>query len=92
MRANRYHISGCIWHITHRCHKREFLPKFGRDRRRWIRWIFEARKRYGLQVLNFAATSNAFRAWAYGVPAQAGVPCRGTWLSTLEREPRTLCM
>ena len=57
-RANRYHIPGCIWHITHRCHKREFLLKFARDRRRWIRWLFEARKRYGLTVLNHMVTSN----------------------------------
>ena len=57
-RANRYHIPGCIWHITHRCHKREFLLKFARDRRRWVRWLFEARKRYGLTVLNYMVTSN----------------------------------
>ena len=57
-RANRYHIPGCIWHITHRCHKREFLLKFARDRRRWVRWLFEARKRYGLIVLNYMVTSN----------------------------------
>ena len=24
-RANRYFIPGQIWHLTHRCHKREFL-------------------------------------------------------------------
>jgi len=24
-RANRHHIPGQIWHITHRCHQREFL-------------------------------------------------------------------
>ena len=57
-RASRYYIPGCIWHITHRCHKREFLLKFVRDRRRWVHWLFEARKRYGLIVLNYMATSN----------------------------------
>jgi hypothetical protein len=29
-------MAGCVWHITHRCHKKEFLLKFGRDRRRWL--------------------------------------------------------
>ena len=24
-RANRHYIPGYVWHITHRCHKREFL-------------------------------------------------------------------
>ena len=57
-RANRYFLPGYIWHITHRCHKKEFLLKFSRDRERWISWLFEARKRYGLCVLNYVATSN----------------------------------
>ena len=57
-RANRYHVPGLVWHITHRCHKREFLLKFARDRKRWHYWLFEARKRFGLQILNFTATCN----------------------------------
>jgi REP element-mobilizing transposase RayT len=57
-RANRHYISGCVWHITHRCHKREFLLKFARDRHRWLKWLFEAKKRYGLRVLNYMATCN----------------------------------
>ena len=56
-RANRYHIPGGVWHITHRCHKREFLLKFARDRRRWVRWLYETRKRFGLTVLNYMVTS-----------------------------------
>jgi len=57
-RANRHYVPGLVWHLTHRCHKKEFLLKFARDRRRWRRWLFEARKRYGLCVLNYVATSN----------------------------------
>jgi REP element-mobilizing transposase RayT len=57
-RANRHFIPGYVWHITHRCHKKEFLLKFSRDRRRYLQWLFEARKRYGLSVLNYAVTSN----------------------------------
>jgi hypothetical protein len=41
-RANRHYIPGYVWHITHRCHKKDFLLKFARDRRRWLRWLFEA--------------------------------------------------
>jgi putative transposase len=52
-RANRHYIPGCVWHITHRCHKKEFLLKFARDRRRYLQWLFEAKKRYGLSVLNY---------------------------------------
>ena len=57
-RANRHHSSGHVWHITHRCHKKEFLLKFAKDRRRWHAWLFEARKRFGLRVLNYVVTSN----------------------------------
>lgn len=57
-RANRHHIPGQVWHITHRCHKKEFLLKFARDRRRWHSWLFEAKKRFGLRVLNYVVTSN----------------------------------
>ena len=57
-RSKRHYIPGQIWHITHRCHKREFLLKFAKDRRRWLQWLFEAKKCYGLTVLNYSVTSN----------------------------------
>ena len=57
-RANRYYLPNHIWHITHRCHKQEFLLKFSRDRKRWLHWLFEAKKRYGICVLNYIVTSN----------------------------------
>lgn len=57
-RASRHFLPGYIWHITHRCHQREFLLKHSRDRQRWIHWLFEAKKRFGLCVLNYTVTSN----------------------------------
>lgn len=57
-RAHRHYIPGCVWHITHRCHKQEFLLKFEKDKRRWCHWLFEAKKRYGLCVLDYIVTSN----------------------------------
>ena len=56
--AHRYYLPNHVWHITHRCHKKEFLLKFERDRRRWRYWWFEARNRYGLWVLIYIVTSN----------------------------------
>ena len=32
--------------------------KFARDRFRWLHWLFEARKRYALVILDYMATSN----------------------------------
>lgn len=57
-RANRHFLPGQLWHITHRCHEKAFLLKFARDRRRYLRWLFEAKRRFGLCVLNYVVTSN----------------------------------
>jgi len=57
-RANRYQLPGQAWHITQRCHQREFLLKFVRDRECWLHWLFEAKKRFGLTILNYVVTSN----------------------------------
>lgn len=57
-RANRHYLPKHVWHITHRCHQKEFLLKFSKDRQNWLRWLFEAKKRYGLCVLNYIVTSN----------------------------------
>ena len=57
-RAKRHYIPGYIWHITHRCHKREFLLKFSKDRHRYLQWLYQTRKRYGLTILNYMVTSN----------------------------------
>lgn len=57
-RANRDFGPGHVWHLTHRCHRRDFLLKFQRDRLCWCRWLFESRKRYDLCVLNYIGMSN----------------------------------
>lgn len=57
-RAKRISLPGYVWHITERCHDRQFLLRFARDRRRWRHWLFEAKKRFELCVLNYTVTSN----------------------------------
>lgn len=57
-RAHRHFLPGQVWHITHRCHKKEFLLRFARDRRAWVGWLRLAVRRYRLSVLNYVATSN----------------------------------
>jgi putative transposase len=39
-RGNRHRLAGYVWHITERCHRKQFLLKFARDRRNWIRWLY----------------------------------------------------
>jgi putative transposase len=70
-RANRHFLPGYVWHITHRCHKKEFLLKFAKDRQRWMAWLFEAKKRYGLAVLNYTVTSNHIHLLAFDNGNQA---------------------
>ena len=55
---NRYFLAGHVWHITHRCHQKDFLLKFARDRRSYLRWVFEAKKRFGLSVLDYMISCN----------------------------------
>ena len=57
-RAKRHYVPGYIWHITHRCHKREFLLKFSKDGHRYLQWLYQDRKLYGLCILDYMVTSN----------------------------------
>lgn len=57
-RARRIYAPGQVFHITHRCHQREFLLKFRHDRERYRYWLYEAKKRYGFCVINYMITSN----------------------------------
>lgn len=57
-RRKRLHLPGFLWHITHRCHKKEHLLKFEKDRKAWRAWLFEAKIRFGLKVLTYAVTCN----------------------------------
>jgi putative transposase len=64
-RAHRHYVPGQIWHLTHRCHQRQFLLKFAQDRQAWIGWLFEARKRFSLCVLDYVVTSNHIHLLVY---------------------------
>lgn len=56
--ANRHYLPGYVWHLTHRCHRRQFLLRFARDRWAWLHWLYAARKRHGLCVLDYTVTCN----------------------------------
>jgi len=57
-RANKYYIPDSTWHITHRCHNKDFLLKFVKDKKRWLYWLHEANKRFKISILNYCITSN----------------------------------
>jgi putative transposase len=66
-RANRYRLAGHVWHLTERCHRKQFLLKFARDRQAWIDWLYEARKRYELSVLNFQVWGGPHSSTVFGL-------------------------
>jgi putative transposase len=73
-RANRHFLPNHIWHITHRCHKREFLFKFAIDRQSYLDWLFAAKKRFGLPILNYMITSNHIHLLVVGGKDQEVIP------------------
>lgn len=46
------------YHITHRCHNREFRFRFDKYRRMYRQYLFEATKRFNVRVLSWVLTSN----------------------------------
>ena len=50
----------CRTHLAHYASMpQEGIPvKFSKDRRRYLQWLWEAKKRYGLVILNYIVTSN----------------------------------
>ena len=57
-RSKRYFLPGYAWHVTQRCHNREFLLRFKRDKQRWLELLHHAKERFDLSILNYAVTSN----------------------------------
>jgi len=60
-RANRIPAPGGyggVFHITHRCHNREFLLKFARDRDAYREKLREHLKKYEVWLLDYELTSN----------------------------------
>lgn len=51
-------VAGPVWHITQRCHEQQFLLSLEADRRRWLYWLYQARRRFDISVLNYVVTSN----------------------------------
>ena len=59
MRLPRPRIRNCCIHITHRCHKREFLLGYNLDRRLYRKRLVEAAGAFpAIRVLDYVITSN----------------------------------
>ncbi len=57
-RANRTIQPGCLYHLTHRCHDRKFLLRFGTTRDRYRERLRAAVKEFRVPLLDYCLTSN----------------------------------
>lgn len=57
-RSSEYLLPGHTYHLTHRCHDRQFLLRFARERRVYREWLREGARRYGVSVYAYCLTSN----------------------------------
>jgi putative transposase len=64
-RANRYIVPGFAYHLTHRCHNREFLLKFAMDRQRYRIRLREALLDGSVSLLTYNITHNHVHLLAY---------------------------
>ena len=64
-RANRHIVPGYVYHLTHRCHDRQFLLKFACHRDGYRRRLREAVVAADLSLLSYNITSNHVHLLAY---------------------------
>lgn len=80
MRMPRPRIEDCCVHVTHRCHKREFLFQHDVDRIVYRDRLFEASRRFPcVRLLNYVITSNHIHLLAY-VPRMSDLSDFMHWL------------
>ena len=57
-RGKRFILSGHTYHVTHRCHQREFLLKFKQDRNVYREMMRERLAKYRVSLFTYTVTSN----------------------------------
>jgi len=62
-RANRYILPGHIYHITHRCHDRQFLFKFAKDRNGYRQRLIQTTREEAVSLLNYAIGLDMANRW-----------------------------
>ena len=55
-RANQFNSGGGIFHVTHRCHNRAFLLKFGRDRDAYRAILRQQLEEFEVWLLDYCVT------------------------------------
>jgi putative transposase len=64
-RSTRFIVPGYVYHLTHRCHNRQFLLKFARDRDFYCAKLRKAVRQFKVPLLNYQVTCNHAHLIAY---------------------------
>jgi len=70
-RASTYLIKGYTYHLTHRCHNRDFHLRFARDRERYRAWLREGVRRFAVPIYDYAITHNHVHVVAHADDVEA---------------------
>jgi putative transposase len=57
-RASEYLLEGYTYHLTHRCHNRQFFLRLARDRELYREWMFEGIRRFHVPLYGYCITAN----------------------------------
>lgn len=57
-RAKHFYLPGYIYHITHRCHNRDYLLKFNYEKKRYLYWLQQCIEKYSLKIISYCITDN----------------------------------
>ena len=57
-RSVRNLLDQCSYHVTHRCHNRQFLFRFTNERDSYVKLLREMSRRFKVDVLDYMVTSN----------------------------------
>lgn len=57
-RRRRQWMNGACYHVTHRCHERQFLFRYAKYRDMYRKYLFHATQRFNVSVLAYVVTSN----------------------------------
>lgn len=69
----RPQIENCCVHVTHRCHRRQFLLDTDVDRKQYVKRLWEAKTRFTrVRILNYCVTSNHVHLLVWGHHELAG--------------------
>lgn len=81
-RANRYVVPGNVYHLTHRCHDREFLFKFARDRDSYRQLLWRSLREFPVSVFAYCLTSNH----THLLVRSESLPAMSRWMQQVEGE------